>query len=180
MPESFGNLTNLQKLVMSSNELASLPDSFGNLSSLRNCVLSYNQLTSLPEDIDQLSNLEYLAIGSNQLSRLPKSMGKLIRLEYLDFSFNQLTSLPDGLKNFNSLQRLFINDNLLPTDYDKRLNTLGIDITFDFEIQNQLKVKNGLNPFSIKKRSDLTNVDLLNSVEVDDGRDASSAHKFIF
>ena len=51
LPESIGDLTNLEYLRLSNNQLTSLPENIGELSNLHTLILSYNQLTSLSEDI---------------------------------------------------------------------------------------------------------------------------------
>ena len=49
LPESIGNLVNLQELDLGWNNLISLPESFGNLVNVRKLHLWGNKLTSLPE-----------------------------------------------------------------------------------------------------------------------------------
>ncbi|AMP20223.1 hypothetical protein AZF37_02680 [endosymbiont 'TC1' of Trimyema compressum] len=43
--------TNLQKLYLDSNQLASIPNSIDNLSNVQTLSLGYNQLTSIPQSI---------------------------------------------------------------------------------------------------------------------------------
>jgi len=59
------------------NQLTTLPESFGNLSSLEYLYLSSNQLTTLPESIGNLSSLTYLYLYDNQLTTLPESFCNL-------------------------------------------------------------------------------------------------------
>ena len=58
IPESIGDLSSLEELVLSSNQLTTLPENIWNLSSLTTLWLSSNQLTPLPESIGNLSSLE--------------------------------------------------------------------------------------------------------------------------
>tara|TARA_Y100001970_G_C14179997_1_gene829269 strand:- start:117 stop:908 length:792 start_codon:yes stop_codon:yes gene_type:complete len=69
IPNSIGNLTNLESLILSYNEIASIPEEIGNLNQLENIKLDHNQLTSLPSSIcnlpsDCVKNLQF-----NQLCR---------------------------------------------------------------------------------------------------------------
>ena len=48
LPESLGQLTQLQELDLSHNELTSVSESLGQFSQLRKLYLSDNQLTSVP------------------------------------------------------------------------------------------------------------------------------------
>jgi leucine-rich repeat protein SHOC2 len=113
IPEEIGNLSNLQKLVLSYNKLTSLPSEIGNLSNLQKLVLSYNKLTSLPSEIGNLSNLQYLSLWENELTSLPSEIGNLSNLQTLWLEDNQLTSLPSEIGNLSNLQYLSLNHNEL-------------------------------------------------------------------
>ncbi len=113
LPESIGKLSNLQTLNISYNQLDELPESIGNLSNLQTLYISYNQLKELPEFIGNLSNLQTLNIPSNQLDELPESIGKLSNLQTLSISYNQLKELPESIGNLSNLQRLNISYNQL-------------------------------------------------------------------
>ena len=67
IPESIGNLTNLQSLSLNLNQLSgSIPSTLGNLSKLTYLDLSENQLSGpIPESIGNLSNLEELRLYRN-------------------------------------------------------------------------------------------------------------------
>ena len=58
LPESFGNLNNLEELNLSSNHLGLLPISFGNLSELKKMNLDKNSLISIPKEVSNLKNLQ--------------------------------------------------------------------------------------------------------------------------
>ena len=91
LPESIGQLSNLQKLSLFNNNLSNIPDSIGNLSQLKVLNLSYNNLTSLPESIGQLSNLKVLYLHGNSLTNIPDSIGNLSQLNYLYLDNNNLS-----------------------------------------------------------------------------------------
>lgn len=111
LPESLGQLSQLQSLDLSNNQLTTLPESLGQLSQLQSLYLYANQLTTLPECLGQLSQLQELDLSNNQITILPESLGQLSRLQELELSNNQLTTLPVSLKKLSALNRLFLHDN---------------------------------------------------------------------
>ena len=66
LPESLGQLTQLQSLNLSNNQLTSLPESLGQLTQLQSLDVSYNQLTSLSESLGRLRQLQsYTSAATN-------------------------------------------------------------------------------------------------------------------
>ncbi|QUY41229.1 COR domain-containing protein [Acaryochloris marina] len=115
LPESMGQLSQLQELNLSSNQLTTLPESMGQLSQLQELKLSSNQLTTLPEWLGQLSQLQVLYLDSNQLTTLPEWLGQLSQLQVLYLDSNQLTTLPEWLGQLSQLQVLYLDSNQLTT-----------------------------------------------------------------
>ena len=65
----------IHELHLSYNGLTSLPDSIGDLRNLQKLDLSGNNgLTSLPDSICNLRNLELLYLSENNLTSLPDSL----------------------------------------------------------------------------------------------------------
>ncbi|HMF31928.1 MAG TPA: leucine-rich repeat domain-containing protein, partial [Candidatus Lokiarchaeia archaeon] len=60
-------------LLLNDNQLSSFPESFGQLTHLQRLTLNNNQLTSLPESFDQLSRLQSLNLDNNPISSLHES-----------------------------------------------------------------------------------------------------------
>lgn len=85
------------KLDFSGTELHKLPESIGQLTQLQVLRLHVTHLESLPECIGKLTNLEILSLAKNQLTSLPECITQLTQLKELDVSYNRLTSLPDSL-----------------------------------------------------------------------------------
>ena len=91
VPAEIGQLTSLQFLGLSDNELTgAVPAEIGQLTSLKMLDLSYNKLTSLSAEIGQLTSLKQLNLSGNQLTSLPAEIGQLTSLEWLaDLSRNR-------------------------------------------------------------------------------------------
>ncbi len=75
-------------LILTDNELKTLPDSIGDLTLLQKCMLSGNKLTSLPQSMTNCHNLELLRIAVNKLESLPKSILTLPKLSWLAYGGN--------------------------------------------------------------------------------------------
>lgn len=75
-------------LILTDNKLKKLPNSMGDLSLLQKCMLSGNKLTTLPQSMVKCHNLELLRIAVNQLTELPPWLLGLPRLSWLAYSGN--------------------------------------------------------------------------------------------
>jgi Leucine-rich repeat (LRR) protein len=100
IPLSIGNLRNLKFLSLSSfenNNISSLPTNFGNLNKLNILQLNGFNFSIYPEIINKLSNLIYLNLEGNQLTYIPASIGDLVNLLYLDLGWNKIETLPESI-----------------------------------------------------------------------------------
>ena len=112
IPPELGDLSNLENLYLSSNDLTEIPTQLGNLSNLENLYLSSNDLTEIPPELGNLSNLENLYLRDNQLTgRIPPQLGNLSNLENLDLSSNDLTEIPPELGDLSNLENLDLSSN---------------------------------------------------------------------
>ncbi|RKZ72367.1 MAG: hypothetical protein DRQ57_17470, partial [Gammaproteobacteria bacterium] len=164
LPESFGNLSNLKSIELNRNQLSgSIPESFGNLSNLKSILLSHNQLSgSIPESLGNLSNSFWrLRLNNNQLSgSIPESLGNLISMWDLSLRNNQLSgSIPESFGNFGNLYYLALNDNQLSGSIPESLGNLSKLLTLDMS-NNQL---NGSIPESLGNLSKLHQFSLNNN-----------------
>lgn len=75
-------------LILTDNELTTLPDSIGNLTLLQKCMLSGNQLMQLPNTFNKCNNLELLRIAANKLTSFPTCLLSLPKLSWLAYSGN--------------------------------------------------------------------------------------------
>jgi len=75
-------------LILTDNLIETLPKSMGDLSLLQKCMLSGNKLTSLPQSMAKCHNLELLRIAVNKLTALPTFLLTLPKLSWLAYSGN--------------------------------------------------------------------------------------------
>ncbi|HEY0076553.1 MAG TPA: COR domain-containing protein [Abditibacteriaceae bacterium] len=136
LPESIGQLTDLESLYLSSNQLTELPDSLCQLKQLRGLYLAYNHIATLPQEIGQLAKLESLDLSRNALTTCPDSLVQLSQLKSLHLYDNQLTWLPDNIDQLAELVSLFVFRNQL-TKLPESLGNLS-KLTTLFISDNQL------------------------------------------
>eukprot|EP00253_Pinus_taeda_P007627 PITA_07627 len=110
LPGSFGNLTNLQAIDLSlCSSLEVLPDSFGNLTNLQTIRLSRcSSLQVLPDSFGNLTNLQTIHLyGCSSLQGLPGSFGNLTNLGTIDlYLCSSLQGLPDSFGNLTNLRTI--------------------------------------------------------------------------
>lgn len=142
LTKSIGNLTLLQVLDLSNNDVGCLfPNKFQNMTSLIFVDLSGNRLTFTGAILDGLKsskNLETLDLSGNQLDgKLIGTSGNLSfadSLETLDLSSNQFRGvLPDLLHQLKNLKILHLSYNSfhgpVPTFYGAFPNMMVLDLT---------------------------------------------------
>lgn len=107
----------LKQLNLSSNFFSSIPRPVlsKNLSKLEKLDLSSNQLATIPEEITNLVKLEELRLDSNMIVSLPSAMGRLSKLKALSLRNNQLrvTGTLNDTTNPQPLPSSLFTDTLL-------------------------------------------------------------------
>ncbi|PWA60083.1 ubiquitin-related domain, Leucine-rich repeat domain, L domain-like protein [Artemisia annua] len=137
IPETIGQLSSLQKLLLNANcitdeclswkglsflkslslfslnqnLLTTLPSDLGYLTTLKELHVANNKLTSLPDNIGLLVHLEVLEANDNRLSTIPSCIGSCSSLVEVDFSSNLLVELPETLSNLRNLKALHLHNN---------------------------------------------------------------------
>jgi Leucine-rich repeat (LRR) protein len=109
-PESLYHLPELKELIIwrTPSEMPSLE----NLSKLELLDLSANDLTTIPDGLAELKNLKLLTIANNpDLSNVDINWEQLQRLETLDLSRNKIKKYPAGLQNLYNLKHINLSQN---------------------------------------------------------------------
>ena len=137
LPESICNLTNLKSLDCEKNELTYLPESIGNLTNLMRLNCEYNKIHFLPDSICNLTKLQFLNCSINCLRTLPKSIGNLQNLVYLDCQMNIISTLPISMVKLKKLQIFqFYGDIYLPTELRIFLHNLKNKLAIDVHTES--------------------------------------------
>ncbi len=104
-------LTNLQSLDLSGNNLSEIPDSITRLINLQSLDLKNNSISEICDSIARLTNLQSLDLSGNSLSEIPDSITRLTNLQSLDLSRNSLSEIPDSITRLTNLQSLDLKNN---------------------------------------------------------------------
>lgn len=99
--------TSLKQLNISSNFLSHIPRSIisASLNKLEKLDLSSNQLATVPDTIGNLGHLEELRLDSNMIVTLPEAIGKLSHLKVLSLCHNQLQIKKSTSADKNDIQQ---------------------------------------------------------------------------
>ncbi len=112
LPETIGNLKNLQELYFNKNQLANLPKAIAGLQKLSMLTLYKNLLVGgMPEAICELQNLQFLDLSENQLATLPENIVCLGALTFLDLSSNQFITIHSQIGKLQTLFDLNLSNN---------------------------------------------------------------------
>ena len=139
IPDSIGNLINLEILFLNNNQINILPDSFGNLINLQKINLDNNQITILPDSIGNLINLRDLYLTYNKIMILPNEILKIKKALIIDETSYEINNL-----NIESKILIFSNLKIKLTNLpvslkeiwiSKGLEVINIKLPFGCEIK---------------------------------------------
>ncbi|SKB01155.1 Ras of Complex, Roc, domain of DAPkinase [Prosthecobacter debontii] len=114
VPE-FAQLTQLEFLDLTGNELTELPRGLSRFTQLRWLGLNFNRLASVG-GVEWLHRLERLYLRDNRVISLPFAIGLLDRLVELDLTANPLGELPLSMGLLDALEHVALEDSQLIPD----------------------------------------------------------------
>ncbi|XP_047142009.1 leucine-rich repeat serine/threonine-protein kinase 1 isoform X1 [Hydra vulgaris] len=109
-------LPNIKEVDLSCNLLRKFPDQNANLSKIIKVVARKNKLKILPLSLFNNPNITHIDFSANEIINLPTHPEKLwecTMLKYLRLSNNKIISIPSSISGANSLEKLYLNDNLI-------------------------------------------------------------------
>ncbi|CAF0705124.1 unnamed protein product [Brachionus calyciflorus] len=112
IPNELLNLSNLEVLDLSYNQISNLPSRFG-LYKLKELYLNNNCLKTIIGSVSALKNLEKLNLEYNQITDLADLFYELKNLNYLDLSYNKLTRISPKINNLQLLQNAHSYDKFI-------------------------------------------------------------------
>lgn len=111
LPESIGDLVEVEEISLIGNELSALPESFSKLTNLRRLHLSENEFEKFPTQLFGLTNLTHVCIRENNLNELPENFGELMHVNDIDLDSNRITSIPFTIDSIDIFDSLSLWDN---------------------------------------------------------------------
>lgn len=135
LPNSIGKLQNLRvlRLYGAIESAKILPETIGELRQLEVLDLGRNGLESVPPSIAALSNLKTLRLEYNALKSVPDFVGEFKNLKELSLNANEnIKILPASLAKRTGL-KISIGNNALKLRDQKSLRTRFPNIVFSFE-----------------------------------------------
>jgi Leucine-rich repeat (LRR) protein len=152
MPASLSNLTALEELDLSHNNLTSMLP-VCQLCRLVNLNLGSNDLEAIPECLSSLARLSEVQLDDNRISgAIPRGLGLLQNLTSLVLTSNRFTgAIPAEIGQLAKLVYLFLADNRLTGELPPQLSNLS-HLTALVLTNNQLS---GAIPADLAKMSEL-------------------------
>jgi internalin A len=87
-----------------------LPESFGELVNLQVVSLDYHQISKLPSSMKNLTNTTKIYLNDNKLTELPELIKHMKKLKVLSFAYNNIKEVPDWIDKFKNLRRLNVSE----------------------------------------------------------------------
>lgn len=160
LPESFGEMKNIEELDLSNLSLKKLPLSFSSLSNLKILDLSYNDFEAFPTQVYELKNLEVLNLKLSHLDTLPPGIGQLKKLRILILDDNKFNDFPFAVTELSNLEELSItssNISTVPSEIMKlnKLRRLDLSSFWSYKHKNQISDISNLTSLTVLESLDL-------------------------
>jgi Leucine-rich repeat (LRR) protein len=133
VPKVVFQLTSLDSLDLSGNEIDFLPDEIKYLSRLTWLNLNFNHLLELPVGLCSLKSLTELYVDNNKINDLPKCLSNLSELKTISLGNNNITTIPEILFSLKGLECIYLNNNKI-NYFDNRFS--------EFSNLNELNMRN--------------------------------------
>ncbi len=155
IPESIGNLDNLETLRLEGNRIiGGIPVSIGNLHLIQEIKLNSNNLGCFEYDDFNGYCITHCDDSNGCSGKLPDNLTTLAELEILDLKDNYFTQIPEGMNNLTKLRKLKLKNNLFQ-------GVLPLEI-FDIKTLTWLDVSRnqftGTIPENINELEDMTHL----------------------
>ncbi|MDD2871719.1 MAG: type II secretion system protein GspG [Candidatus Gracilibacteria bacterium] len=135
IPTTIGNLTNLEYLDVSGNDLSLITTELGNLTKLKLLKINNTGINSFPTGVDNIISLTDLNISGNSISIIPTTIGNLTNLVNLELNtLPSVTSIPSTIGNLTKLNILSIDEtgiSTLPTSIGNLINMQSLMIDYN-------------------------------------------------
>ncbi len=114
IPRWSSRLKNLTDLRLAGNQLRTIHENIRNITNLTKLDLHHNELRDIPEWLKNMENLTTLNLKDNQLNKIPEWLGDMKNLTWLGLAKNEFTgTIPDSVKNLTHLTKLDLSYNKL-------------------------------------------------------------------
>ena len=124
LPDSIGNLTNLEFLNFRSDSITEIPLSIGELSTLKVLFIQGQQIDFIPDTVFTLSTLEEFIINGTSITSVPPEITLLPNLRRLNISNNNIECLPETFTDFceTDISISIFADNPIAVTYEEFCN----------------------------------------------------------
>lgn len=110
-PEQIFQLTQLEELDLSCNDIVKIPPGISLLKNLTKLSLWNNCIEIIPPEIFQMTQLVSLVLNDNFITNIPRDIGLLKDLECVSLSTNYIKTVPDVLFEIPTINRLYLHNN---------------------------------------------------------------------
>ena len=150
---------NITTLTLEKLNLTSIPPAIGQLTQLEYLFLSDNQIRDIPCEIWQLTQLKQLCFANNNISVISSEIEQLTQLEYLFLSKNAINNLPDNITKLYNIIVIDLIDNpltieainlIMPLSDFVRINYNQPSNNPDYEDSLQIKIEQFIKNLLVK------------------------------
>ena len=107
-------LKNLTDLKLCNNKIKIIPEEIKYLIKIKFIILSDNQIEIIPEEIKYLTSLTFLNLSNNKIKIIPKEIESLINLQDLNLNYNLIVNIPSEISYLINLESLNVcNNNII-------------------------------------------------------------------